>query len=63
MVLANPEVIGKTGRISFDGLHFRITVKDVKSAYGVLRYLIAPLDGAGERWVSADRVTIESSSR
>ena len=32
-------------------LSVKVTVKDIKSAYGRVRYLIEPVEGEGEMWV------------
>jgi hypothetical protein len=40
-------------------LTVRVEILDVKTVYGNERYLVRPVTGAGETWVSADRVTDE----
>jgi hypothetical protein len=40
-------------------LTVRVEILDVKTVWGGERYLVRPVTGAGETWVSADRVTDE----
>jgi len=55
------EIIGKTGALSqTDGLIVHVTITDAKKAYGNLRYSVKPVAGAGEVWVSAERVAVLS---
>jgi len=50
--------IGKEGTIVSDGMRFSVVVKDAKSAYGNLRYLVTPKAGVGQSWVNANRVLV-----
>jgi hypothetical protein len=50
------QAIGKQGTINQGGLSVEVTVKDVKQAYGCTRFLVSPIAGHGEVWVSAERV-------
>jgi hypothetical protein len=44
--------IGKTAQWTpGNGLSFAVTIKDVKIAYGMKRYLVQPVNGIGETWV------------
>lgn len=46
------ETINKEGHIVTDnGLSINVTIKDVKTAYGNIRYLVTPVSGEGEAWV------------
>jgi hypothetical protein len=40
-------------------LTVRVEILDVKTVYGDERYLVQPVAGAGQKWVSSDRVTDE----
>lgn len=64
-IKAMAEAVGKdcvvTAWAGFsDTIHFLATVKDVRSVYGRMDYLIVPVGGSGEAWVSADRVALEA---
>jgi hypothetical protein len=49
--------IGKRGLVGGNGgLFTRVYITDVKKSYGNLRFLVKPIDGAGEAWVDANRV-------
>jgi hypothetical protein len=39
-------------------MYVQFRIMDYKTAYGQSRYLITPVSGTGEQWVSADRVQI-----
>jgi hypothetical protein len=41
-----------------EGLTIRVKILDVRSAYGRTEYLITPVNGTGEGWVQARRVTL-----
>ncbi len=43
--------VGKIAIINEDGLKFEVEVKDIKTSYGRMRYLVSPVSGTGERWV------------
>lgn len=38
------------------GLEVSVVVRDVKTAYGNIRLLVAPKDGRGQAWVDLTRV-------
>jgi hypothetical protein len=38
-------------------LAFRVTIKDARKVYGRTDYLVTPVSGSGEQWVSAERVS------
>lgn len=44
-------MIGETYYYRTNGLAIEVIVKDIKQAYGRIRYLIAPVSGQGEVWV------------
>ena len=57
------ELIGKTGALSqTDGLIVHVSIKDIKQAYGQIRYSVSPVAGDGEVWVSAERVAVLSNT-
>ena len=39
------------------GLQVRVTIKDVRKIWARVDFLIAPLEGSGECWVSSEKVT------
>jgi hypothetical protein len=48
--------IGREGFIVENGMRFRVEVRDVKTAYGNIRFLVSPSLGDGEAWVSGERL-------
>lgn len=52
-------LIGRTGTMAFGKMTVEVTIRQVKVAFGVLRYLVRPVAGHGDAWVNADRVEIE----
>jgi len=53
------QILGKTGLLQVDGFRFPVTIHDYKSAYGVTRYKVEPVQGDGFAWVNADRVEVK----
>jgi hypothetical protein len=51
-------VIGKTGLMQSDKMRFEVQIHDVKQAFGRVDYLVRPIAGKDEAWVSSDRVTV-----
>lgn len=51
-------VIGKTGLMQSDKMRFEVEIHDVKQAFGRVDYLVRPVAGKDEAWVSSDRVTV-----
>lgn len=49
--------VGKTATLHTNELKVSVRIIDAKSAYGALRFLVEPVAGSGQVWVSADRVT------
>ena len=52
------KMVGKTGQVRENGLVFDVQIKDVKQAYGVLRYLVTPVRGYGQTWMNAERIRV-----
>lgn len=53
--------IGSTATLrTADYINVVVTVKDAKSAYGNIRYLVTPVMGSGEVWADSSRVTFAS---
>lgn len=52
---------GKLGTMeASEGLRVRVGVMDAKKAFGHLRFLVTPINGSGEKWVAAERVTLDT---
>jgi hypothetical protein len=50
--------IGKTASLrTADYINVMVTVKDAKTAYGNVRFLVSPVMGSGELWADSSRVT------
>ncbi len=56
MVKETHSMLGKKAIYAHGSLKFEVTVTDIKSAYGQIRYLITPVNGSGEVWVFAEKV-------
>lgn len=41
-----------------DGFRVAVVVKDTRSVWGRVDYLVVPLSGCGEKWVSSDKVDL-----
>jgi hypothetical protein len=54
------KMIGKRGNLNQGGLSVDVQILDVKQSYGCTRFLVSPMAGSGEVWVSADRVKFMS---
>ena len=48
--------IGEVGNLSQGGLSIDVRILNAKQVYGCTRFLVSPIAGHGEVWVSADRV-------
>ena len=51
-----------TARYRTHGLSFQVTVRDFKMAYGDMRFLIRPVSGYGEIWVSSSSLGLPEES-
>jgi len=51
--------IGKSAKYKANGFTFCVTVADARSNYSVLEFLVKPVAGEGESWVSASCVTLD----
>jgi hypothetical protein len=54
------QFIGKIGTVNQGGLYVDVKVSDAKQAYGCTRFLVSPMAGLGEVWVSANRVHFDA---
>lgn len=52
-------VMGCTATLHSEGydLTFHVRIKDARRVWDRTDYLVTPVAGSGEKWVSADRVT------
>lgn len=55
------KMLGQTVQVKMEAFTVPMTVRDVKVAYGNLRYLVSPSGGSGEAWVDSARVTAPKS--
>jgi hypothetical protein len=54
--------IGKTATFSpLMGIFFDVTIADVRKVFNRVDYLVDPVSGSGNSWVSADRVRIKEA--
>jgi hypothetical protein len=45
--------------LDFDNIRVRVEVLDVRTVFGRTDILVTPVEGAGEAWISADRIYLE----
>lgn len=45
------QLLGKTGYLSFDGIHVHVEVLDARVRFGEVDVLVKPRDGMGQKWV------------
>lgn len=51
--------VGKVGLLTVDGLQIEVLIQDARQVWDRLDYLVTPVRGTGQQWVSAQRVTTE----
>jgi hypothetical protein len=52
--------IGRTGTLeAMPDCHVAVTILDVRSSFGRIDVLIAPIAGSGSTWVSINRVILK----
>lgn len=58
------EYVGKNGIVKIDKyFDVRVNIQDVRRDFGHTRLLIKPLEGEGQKWVNAERVTLELKNK
>ena len=45
------------GSLNVEGLYIDVEILDMRKVWARIDYLVTPVQGAGEKWVSSDRVT------
>lgn len=55
------QLIGREGDLAIDGLQVRVTVLDIKQAYGNTRYVVTPVSGSNRITVDSSRVSLDNS--
>lgn len=61
MTVVSAYYSGRFGFITVQGLRVRVYVLDARRDCGRLRLLVTPVQGTGEHWTNADRVTLEDA--
>jgi len=51
------DYVGHTASLPIEGLTVTVFCNDVRNRYGNLDVLVTPMEGDGERWVKADRLS------
>ena len=52
--------IGQTGTVTFElSITVPVRVLDARQVWNRVDFLVEPVHGTGQRWVSAERVTLE----
>lgn len=44
-------LVGRTGRVTFAGMTFRVKIRAAKIAYGHVRCHVTPIAGRGSAWI------------
>jgi hypothetical protein len=52
------DLIGRTGSFYVKGMGISVKVVDVRTRYGRVDYLVTPVAGTGETWMTEDSVTL-----
>jgi hypothetical protein len=50
--------IGTVGLLRIERFEMAVTVRDIKTAYGRVRYLVEPVSGSGCEWVDSERLSL-----
>lgn len=51
------QAIGKTAYLRTESFQVKVTISDVKQAYGNTRYEVTPVSGSGVAWVDETRLS------
>ena len=51
---------GREGKYKANGFSFYVTVEDARTNYNILEFLVRPVAGEGESWISASFITLEA---
>jgi hypothetical protein len=51
------EKIGTKTTLHIEKLQIQVTILDGRQTFGRTEYLVSPLSGTGEQWVTTDRLT------
>lgn len=54
--------IGKTGTLRVEELQIGVEIVDIRKVWNRIDFLVSPVNGQGEKWVSEERVTILGQS-
>jgi hypothetical protein len=49
--------LGKQAYVAFDSYSIQVLVNDARNSFGRIDYLVSPVSGKGEFWVSSERVS------
>jgi hypothetical protein len=61
-MLKYAQQVGKVAVLRVDGFRVHVRLLDARLHWGRIDYLVTPVDGDGERWVSAERLLIQEGS-
>jgi len=51
------ETAHKEGWYRINGLSIHVTIKDIRRVWNRTDYLVSPVDGGGETWVSEEKIS------
>ena len=51
--------LGMQGKYKANGFSFYVTVEDARTNYNILEFLVRPVAGEGESWISASFITLD----
>jgi hypothetical protein len=55
-------LIDNAAMLAIHPLSVPVTIKDVKEAFGRTDCLVVPIGGAGQQWVSFERLTLQTKA-
>ncbi len=55
--------VGSVWRLDIEGLYVDVHVLQTRAVFGRVDALVAPVRGAGEKWISAHRLRVREEER
>ncbi len=55
------KLVGRSATLTVGELRVEVTVTDVRANFGRTDYLITPVTGSGQAWVSQTSITLEET--
>lgn len=52
--------LNHTAFANVEGFKIKVQINDVRQVFGRVDYLVIPIEGEGQQWMSEDRITVLS---